>query len=168
MTTTKPKAYWTTMETPIGTILLVGDGERLQELHLPDRFDDDSVPTGSVRDRSALAEPVRQLGGYFAGELTSFDLALDPAGTPFQQKVWWALADIPYAETESYGEVAARIGNHKACRAVGLANSRNPIAIVLPCHRVIGADGTLTGYGGGLDLKQRLLDMEAAVLARSR
>ncbi len=109
---------------------------------------------------AALVETLEQLESYFDHRLTIFSLPLDPAGTEFQRRVWWALADIGYGRTESYGQLAARIGNPKACRAVGLANGRNPLPIVLPCHRVIGSSGGLTGYGGGLDLKQRLLDHE--------
>ena len=96
----------------------------------------------------------------FAGQLTSFDLPLDPAGTGFQRRVWAALLDIPYGQTASYGQLAGRIGQPAASRAVGLANGRNPIAIIIPCHRVIGSDGSLTGYGGGLDRKRFLLDLE--------
>jgi methylated-DNA-[protein]-cysteine S-methyltransferase len=107
-----------------------------------------------------LAEVIRQLQAYFAGELENFDLAVSPQGTPFQQKVWSELQRIPYGETLSYGELARRIGNPKACRAVGLANGSNPISIVIPCHRVIGSNGKLTGYGGGLPIKEKLLALE--------
>ena len=107
-----------------------------------------------------LDEAVRQLGEYFAGERRDFDLPLDPVGTPFQLTVWAALRDIPYAETINYGQLAGRVGNPHASRAVGLANGRNPISIVVPCHRVIGANGSLTGYGGGLDRKRTLLELE--------
>ena len=102
-----------------------------------------------------------QLGEYFAKERREFDLPTRPGGTPFQAAVWQELGRIPYGETRTYGEIAARIGNPKACRAVGMANNRNPISIVLPCHRVIGADGSLVGYGGGLDIKRMLLDLES-------
>ena len=114
-----------------------------------------------------LAKAVEQLEAYFAGELTQFDLPLVPEGTAFQLQVWRALADIPYAKTESYGSVAARIGNPKASRAVGMANNKNPLAIVLPCHRVIGSNGGLVGYGGGLWMKEWLLQHEAAVVERN-
>lgn len=107
-----------------------------------------------------LQETQRQLNAYFAGTLTSFDLPLAPKGTPFQQAVWQALRTIPYAETRTYGEIAAAVGNPKACRAVGMANHANPIAIVIPCHRVVGKNGTLTGYAGGLERKQVLLELE--------
>jgi methylated-DNA-[protein]-cysteine S-methyltransferase len=111
-------------------------------------------------ETALLLEAVRQLDAYFAGELKEFTLPLAPEGTEFMKKVWAALCEIPYGRTASYGEVAERIGAPKAARAVGLANNRNPIPIFIPCHRVIGADGSLTGYAGGLDMKQKLLDLE--------
>ena len=116
-----------------------------------------------TRDPRMLATARAQLEAYLAGELRTFDLALSSGGTPFQQQVWAELRKIPYGETISYLELATRIGNPKAMRAVGAANGRNPIAIIVPCHRVIGADGRLTGYGGGLWRKRRLLDLERAV-----
>jgi methylated-DNA-[protein]-cysteine S-methyltransferase len=115
---------------------------------------------GWQEDASELIEPVRQLRAYFAGQLDNFDLALSPQGTPFQQRVWSELCKIPYGETISYGELARRIGNPNASRAVGLANGSNPIPIVIPCHRVIGSNGKLTGYGGGLPIKEKLLALE--------
>ena len=111
-------------------------------------------------DRAALRETIRQLHAYFAGELEDFNLPLGPEGTPFQLGVWKRLCDIPYGETISYGELARRIGNPNASRAVGLANGSNPIPIVIPCHRVIGSNGKLTGYGGGLPIKEKLLALE--------
>ena len=109
----------------------------------------------------ALAETVfRQLDEYFAGTRTAFDFPCAPQGTPFQQKVWAALCEIPYGETRSYKQIAEAVGKPKACRAVGMANNRNPIIIVIPCHRVIGANGALTGYGGGLEMKRALLELE--------
>lgn len=110
-----------------------------------------------------LAETVRQLDEYFAGKRHDFDLPLAPQGTPFQQRVWAALRQIPYGTTASYGQIAAAIGNPKASRAVGMANNRNPIAVIIPCHRVIGADGSLVGYGGGLPIKKQLLELEGAL-----
>ena len=107
-----------------------------------------------------MREALRQLRAYFAGDLEGFDLQLAPDGTPFQQKVWKALCKIPYGETISYGELAKRIGNPNASRAVGLANGSNPIPIIIPCHRVIGSNGKLTGYGGGLPIKEKLLALE--------
>jgi methylated-DNA-[protein]-cysteine S-methyltransferase len=114
-----------------------------------------------VRDDAAFDDAVEQLDAYFAGELTEFDLELDLDGTAFNRQVWTALRDIPYGETRSYGDIARVIGSPGASRAVGAANGRNPIAIVIPCHRVIGASGALTGYGGGLDRKRQLLELEA-------
>ena len=113
-----------------------------------------------VRVRSTWRETIRQLRAYFAGELEAFDLPLAPQGTPFQLAVWKRLCEIPYGETISYGELARRIGNPNASRAVGLANGSNPIPIVIPCHRVIGSNGKLTGYGGGLPIKEKLLALE--------
>ena len=158
--------YRRTVSSPIGEILLVAEDSGLRELHLPGTFDDSEVASDEVSDCEALAEAADQLGAYFAGELTRFDLPLVLSGTDFQVRVWRALADIPYARTESYGSVAARIGNAKASRAVGMANNKNPLAIVLPCHRVIGSDGSLVGYGGGLWMKQWLLQHEAKVAER--
>jgi methylated-DNA-[protein]-cysteine S-methyltransferase len=111
-----------------------------------------------------LARATEQLNEYFAGERRGFDLPLAPTGTDFQLACWRALAEIPYGETRSYGEQAVRIGKPESIRAVGAANGANPIAIILPCHRVIGADGSLTGFGGGLETKRRLLDLEAGIL----
>jgi methylated-DNA-[protein]-cysteine S-methyltransferase len=153
--------YWTTMPSPIGELLLSGDGTELRSVEMAPHF----PPDGARHDPEALADAVAQLGEYFAGERLSFDLALAPVGTPFQQKVWAALREIPYGRTASYGELAAEIGQPTASRAVGLANGRNPIAVVVPCHRVIGRDGTLTGFGGGLDRKRWLLEHERGVLA---
>lgn len=107
-----------------------------------------------------LKEAARQLKNYFAGELKKFSLPLAPEGTPFMKQVWAALCEIPYGKTASYRDIAEKIGRPKAARAVGLANNRNPIPIIIPCHRVIGADGSLVGYGGGLDIKKRLLELE--------
>ncbi|MEM1484003.1 methylated-DNA--[protein]-cysteine S-methyltransferase [Oscillospiraceae bacterium PP1C4] len=114
----------------------------------------------AVVQTTLLREATRQLDLYFAGKLREFDLPLAPKGTSFQQSVWKALCMIGYGETASYGEIARRIGNAKACRAVGMANNRNPIAIFIPCHRIVGSDGSLTGYGGGLDTKRFLLQLE--------
>jgi methylated-DNA-[protein]-cysteine S-methyltransferase len=142
---------------PLGALLLVGDGEALSALLLPGA---EPKPEW-VRDQRAFAQVSAQLRAYFAGELRTFDVSLAPVGTPFQQRVWSALREIPYGATVSYGELAARLGQPTASRAVGLANGRNPIAIIVPCHRVIGANGTLVGYGGGLDRKRWLLEFEA-------
>ncbi len=127
----------------------------------------DETPPGEVGERNpaAVADVMRQLQEYLAGERRTFDVTLAPAGTPFQQRVWEALLTIPYGETISYGEQARRIGQPTASRAVGGANGRNPISIIVPCHRVIGASGKLTGYAGGVDRKDWLLAHERAVLA---
>ena len=148
---------------PLGEILLVADEWGLRELHLPGSFAREDATSASRPTNAALEQGLEQLEAYFAGELTQFDLPLTPEGTDFQLKVWRALKDIGFAKTESYGSVAARIGNPKASRAVGMANNKNPLAIVIPCHRVIGANGSLVGYGGGLWMKQWLLNHEAAV-----
>jgi len=150
------------VDSPIGHLLLQTDGVALTGLYMdvPDR------PTRGLSDgqedanAGPLLEAVRQLEEYFAGKRRDFDLPLRLNGTEFQQRVWRALTEIPYGETWSYGELATRIGNPNASRAVGLANGRNPISILVPCHRVIGADGSLTGYGGGLQRKQWLLAHE--------
>ncbi|MDB6084950.1 MAG: ogt [Gammaproteobacteria bacterium] len=153
---------YTYNESPIGRLLLSSDGVALTGLYMdvpdhPPRGLDDWT-----RDPSSgpLPETIRQLGEYFAGHRRDFDLPLLLHGTEFQQRVWNALRDIPYGATWSYGQLAKRIDSPNASRAVGLANGRNPISILVPCHRVIGADGSLTGYGGGLDRKQWLLAHE--------
>jgi len=119
-----------------------------------------------LADAKPLQNYLDQLASYFDGQLKRFTLTVEPAGTPFQQQVWDALLDIPYGDTISYGELARRIGNPNACRAVGAANGRNPISIIIPCHRVIGSNGKLTGYGGGMANKVWLLEHERAVLSR--
>lgn len=150
------------IDTPVGRLLLSVDAEgRLTRLHFPDDPRAQPESDGWVFDEQALAEPCRQLQAYFAGELHDFDLELAPQGTPFQLQVWEALRAIPYGATASYGEIARAVGMPNAARAVGGANNRNPLAIVVPCHRVIGAGGSLTGYGGGLERKRLLLDLEA-------
>lgn len=147
------------IDSPIGPLTLAGHGRTLSHLlmldhaHAPDS-------SGWRRDDTAFAAVVEQLDAYFAGERTTFDLALELAGTDFQRRVWAALLTIPYGETRSYGQLASQIGTPSASRAVGLANGRNPVSIIVPCHRVIGSNGKLTGYGGGLDRKRALLDLE--------
>ena len=146
--------------TPIGPLLLAGDAAGLRFV-LFSRGRKSVAPRPEWEpDRGLLDEPVRQLSAYFAGKLREFELAVAPEGTSFQREVWSELQRIPYGETISYGEVARRIGNPKAVRAVGLANGSNPISIIIPCHRVIGSNGSLTGYGGGLPTKQALLALE--------
>jgi methylated-DNA-[protein]-cysteine S-methyltransferase len=148
------------LDSPIGPLLIAGDEKGLRFLLFSrGRHAVEPEPDWET-DRGLLKEPVKQLNAYFAGKLQTFDVPLAPEGTPFQSQVWRALCDIPYGETTSYGELAKRIGNPKAVRAVGLANGSNPISIIIPCHRVIGSNGSLTGYGGGLPIKQALLALE--------
>jgi methylated-DNA-[protein]-cysteine S-methyltransferase len=153
---------YTMFESQVGELLAAIDSDgRLTRLHFHDG-PHTPVPSAEwTRDESAFVELRRQLDAYFAGELESFDLDLAPSGTPFQREVWSALCTIPYGATASYGEIAHAVGQPGAARAVGGANNRNPIAIVIPCHRVIGAGGSLTGYGGGLPRKRWLLALEA-------
>ena len=151
---------YTVIDSPVGPLMLAGDDAVLRELWFlqgRQRVAPNPAWTESAR---AFAKVARQLEAYFAGRLRQFDVAVDPGGTPFQSAVWHALREIPYGETISYGELARRIGNPKAVRAVGLANGANPISIVIPCHRVIGTDGSLVGYGGGLPTKRALLSLE--------
>ncbi|MGH3491914.1 MAG: methylated-DNA--[protein]-cysteine S-methyltransferase [Sciscionella sp.] len=151
----------TTMGSPIGRLQIISDGSAVTEI----LFCEDDA--GAVDDlaEGLLAAAVSQLKQYFAGELQEFDLALAAEGTPFQRRVWAALRDIPYGATASYGEIARRLGmSPAAARAVGHANSTNPIPIVVPCHRVIGADGSLTGYAGGLHRKEFLLHLEGSLV----
>jgi methylated-DNA-[protein]-cysteine S-methyltransferase len=152
--------YYAWMETPVGRLLVAGDDEGLRYVLFAEGREQVRPKDGWVEDPARLAEPIRQLAGYFAGTLRQFDLAVAPEGTAFQRRVWQELLTIPYGETRSYGELARRIGKPNASRAVGLANGANPISIVIPCHRVIGSDGTLTGYGGGLRNKEWLLALE--------
>jgi methylated-DNA-[protein]-cysteine S-methyltransferase len=153
------------LPSPIGPLTLVAEAGRLTALYLDtERHRPDEHSLGEPGDPGAapFAAATRQLADYFAGQLTEFDLPLALAGTDFQRRVWAALQTIPYGQTWSYAQLAEKIGRVSAVRAVGLANSKNPIAVVIPCHRVIGSDGSLTGYGGGLDRKQFLLDLESA------
>jgi methylated-DNA-[protein]-cysteine S-methyltransferase len=152
---------YTTLESPIGELLLLGDGQALHGLYMQDGRKPRQIAR-SWRERSAAFAPViAQLHEYFAGQPLTFELPLVMRGTEFEQCVWHALREIPYGQTVSYGEIARRIGQPAAARAVGLANARNPIAVIVPCHRVIGADGSLTGYGGGLERKRILLELES-------
>ena len=151
---------YTYMESPVGRLLLAGDEAGLHRIGFP-QGKNTPEPKPDWRNEAKCLDGVsRQLEAYFAGELREFDLPLKMDGTPFQIKVWRALQDIPYGETISYGELARRIGNPKGSRAVGLANGRNPIPIVVPCHRVIGSNGKLVGFGGGLTTKEALLGLE--------
>lgn len=146
---------------PLGPLTLVGDDGVLVGVYFAAATRPPDPATIGEYDPDALAEARRQVDEYFAGGRTRFDLALRLDGTGFQRRVWEQLRDIPYGATRSYGEVAAHVGGPKTTRAVGLANGRNPISIVVPCHRVIGADGSLVGYGGGLERKRWLLDLES-------
>ena len=152
------------LESPVGRLLLAADEAGLQEISFQSSFqtnDGAAQPkAGWVENASALQEPLRELRAYFAGEHENFTIPLAPRGTPFQKEVWSELLKIPYGETISYGELARRIGNPAASRAVGLANGSNPIPIIIPCHRVIGSNGKLTGYGGGLPIKEKLIALE--------
>jgi methylated-DNA-[protein]-cysteine S-methyltransferase len=159
---------YATLETPIGLLQFFGGEAGLLTVTLPN----EGPPAAEARlrhllgeveiveNRAALAPALAQFEAYFRGELRAFDLPLDPRGTPFQRQVWAAVARIPYGETRAYGEIAAAIDKPAAVRAVGLANGANPLPIVIPCHRVIGSNGSLTGYGGGLEAKRRLLALE--------
>ncbi|EFE66052.1 methylated-DNA-protein-cysteine methyltransferase [Streptomyces viridosporus ATCC 14672] len=150
----------TVIDSPYGPLTLVADDGVLCGLYMTDHRHRPPEETFGDRDATPFAEAREQLAAYFAGELKEFTLELHLHGTPFQRRVWDLLTRIPYGETRSYGRLADDLGNPRASRAVGLANGRNPISIIVPCHRVIGASGGLTGYGGGLDRKQRLLDFE--------
>ncbi|MDQ2751049.1 MAG: methylated-DNA--[protein]-cysteine S-methyltransferase [Actinomycetota bacterium] len=153
---------YTWFESPIGALLLVRDDVGLTGLYLPHGKYPVTVAPSWERDDGAFADVTSQLEEYFAGRRREFDLPLRPIGTAFQLRVWNALLDIPYGQTTSYGKTAAEIGAPTASRAVGLANGQNPIPIIIPCHRVVGANGSLTGYGGGLDAKRWLLAHEAS------
>jgi methylated-DNA-[protein]-cysteine S-methyltransferase len=155
------KDEWWVTPTPVGHMLVVGDSEWLHFVGLPGSFEESAMDPERRGSPDSVDEAVLQIDAYFDHQLREFSLPLQPSGTEFQRRVWFALADIGYGTTESYAQLASRVGNPKACRAVGLANGRNPIPLVLPCHRVIGSNGSLTGYGGGLDLKKWLLDHEA-------
>jgi methylated-DNA-[protein]-cysteine S-methyltransferase len=170
ITSTRTSGYTqSVVVSPIGPLTLVAADGGLAgvymdaQRHLPPAWalGEPSGPDGP--DAALLAETADQLAGYFAGERTGFELPLVLDGTGFQRGVWAALRDIPYGETICYGELACRIGNASASRAVGLANGKNPISIIVPCHRVVGSDGSLTGYGGGLDRKRFLLALEQRV-----
>jgi len=151
---------YTRMESPVGRLVLVGDEAGLRQVWFAEGRRVEVVERDWREDKAAFAEAVRQLRAYFAGELREFDLELAPVGTEFQLRVWHELRRIGYGETISYGELARRVGNAKAARAVGLANGSNPLPIIVPCHRVIGGDGSLTGFGGGLPNKKWLLELE--------
>ena len=156
------------IDSMLGPLTIVAEDGQIRCLYMDlqrHRPDDRELgePDQGGRDVEPFKAAADQLDAYFAGERTTFDLPLAARGSDFQQRVWAALLGIPYGATESYGDLAQRIGSPGAARAVGLANGKNPIGIVIPCHRVVGSDGSLTGYGGGLDRKRQLLDLERAV-----
>jgi len=152
--------YYTHVDSPLGPLLLTGDGHALTRLSMTQQKHAPHIEPDWQCDPAPFADARAQLDAYFDGRRHDFDLPLAPAGTEFQRTVWTALCAIPHGRTTSYGDLARRIGRPAASRAVGLANGRNPIAIIVPCHRVIGADGSLTGYGGGIKRKRWLLDHE--------
>ncbi|MFB7511663.1 methylated-DNA--[protein]-cysteine S-methyltransferase [Streptomyces sp. NPDC056144] len=156
-----PTIRHTVVDSPYDPLTLVAVDGVLSRIHMTDQRHRPPEETFGEPDPRPFDETVRQLDAYFAGELTEFDLPLHLVGTPFQLRVWEELRRIPYGETRTYGELAEALGNPAASRAVGLANGKNPVSIVVPCHRVIGSGGSLTGYGGGLARKQRLLAFEA-------
>lgn len=156
--------FYTTMESPVDDILILGDGKTISRVFMDgQKYSPQLSPQLQddwQRDDDCYRNAREQLEAYFAGDLTTFDLPLNPTGTDFQKQVWKALLQIPFGETVSYQAIANSINNPKAVRAVGAANGRNPIGIIVPCHRVIGANGSLTGYAGGLERKQWLLEHE--------
>lgn len=151
------------LASPLGRIGIAENGRALTDLF----FGGEALPGAVVRSTPLLERAAAQLEEYFAGTRTAFDLPLEAEGTPFQRRVWEALQEIPYGTTVSYARIAARAGNPRASRAVGAANRRNPLAIVVPCHRVVGADGSLTGYAGGLERKEFLLRLERAAAEKT-
>ena len=163
MTTATTPLLWTTIDSPVGELFLAGDGNSLSCVYMRRQRHRPAHDPAWIRDDERMAFAADQLREYFGGERTGFDLSLEPrGGDEFERRVWDQLLTIPYGETRSSGEIARAIGAPDAARAVGRANGRNPIAIVVPCHRVIGSDGSLTGYGGGLERKRWLLDFESA------
>lgn len=152
--------YYDIIESLVCPILLAGDEKGLKHVIFLKGERQVEIPDDWVENKELFREATRQLEAYFSGKLESFDLKLAPEGTEFQKSVWKALCKIPYGETRTYKDIAASVGKPKAYRAVGLANNRNPIAIIVPCHRVIGSNGKLTGYASGLDLKAFLLKLE--------
>lgn len=163
MTNLPDTIYYDEIDSPVGTLRLVADGRGLREIRFERERHPKQAYPGWVRAAAPLKSARVQLQEYFAGERRHFELPLHPVGTPFQLEVWQELGRIPYGATISYGELARRIDKPQAVRAVGAANGRNPLPIVLPCHRVIGANGSLTGFGGGLPTKRYLLDLEDRV-----
>ncbi|MGB2620931.1 MAG: methylated-DNA--[protein]-cysteine S-methyltransferase [Candidatus Acidiferrum sp.] len=157
--------FYFTMKSPVGPLLLVGDERGLRQVHFANGRRPKSPARDWTEDKAPFREAMRQLETYFEGKLREFDLPLALEGTEFQKLVWSNLQKIPYGETVSYGQLARRIGSPEAARAVGLANGSNPIPIIIPCHRVIGSNGNLTGFGGGLPVKKKLLELERGQLS---
>lgn len=157
--------FYTTFESPVGPLLLAGDADGLRRVSFESSKHAAPPQADWRQDKAPFAEVICQLQAYFRGELREFDVPLAMEGTEFQLRVWNALRGIPYGETISYLQLAERIGNPKAVRAVGLANGSNPIPIIIPCHRVIGSDGSLTGFGGGISTKKKLLELESKQLS---
>ena len=155
----------TIIDSPLGDLTLVADGGALCAVYFPEHRHRPGPATFGARDGGGFAEPARQLAEYFAGARTAFDLPTAAAGAAFQRRVWALVARIPYGQTSTYRALAAALGNPALARAVGAANGRNPLSVIVPCHRVLGSDGGLTGYGGGLDRKRRLLALERDALA---
>ena len=155
--------HYTYTSSPLGELLLAGDGSYLEIVGLPEGNRAMRAQQGWSHLDHGFVEAEKQLRAYFAGELRNFDLQFKPVGTPFQLDVLKALLTIPYGDIRTYGEIAAQIGRPKSARAVGAANGRNPLPIVIPCHRVLGSDGQLTGFGGGLPAKQFLLNLEQGI-----
>jgi methylated-DNA-[protein]-cysteine S-methyltransferase len=162
------KTYYASFSSPIGLIQLRGCDRALTGVFMEEHRHLPPLPIDSVEDCAPFREAWSQMEEYFAGERREFSLAVRASGTPFCMRVWQELRLLPYGATASYGEIARRIGNPRAVRAVGLANGRNPISIIVPCHRVIGANGSLTGYGGGVERKRFLLALEAEAISRSK
>ncbi len=158
--------YYSQLDSPVGCLTLLGNERALTGLYMHEHRHQLAMPPDCTRRDDVFRRAREQLAAYFAGELRQFAVPLESEGSPFQKAVWQALCDIPFGATESYGGLARRLGNANASRAVGLANGRNPISIIVPCHRVIGANGSLTGYGGGLERKRWLLEHELRIAGR--
>jgi methylated-DNA-[protein]-cysteine S-methyltransferase len=157
--------FYFTIKSPVGRLLLAGDERGLRQVYFANGRRPKTPSRDWTEDKAPFRETIRQLGAYFEGKLQEFDLPLVVEGTEFQKLVWSNLQKIPYGETVSYGQLARRIGSPEAARAVGLANGSNPIPIIIPCHRVIGSNGDLTGFGGGLPVKKKLLELERGQLS---
>ncbi len=159
------QVYYSYLKSPIGKLMVVGTRSAIKAIMFPAGKNTHAPAPDWIEESKYLKKAIDQLKAYFAGKLQCFELELSPEGTAFQQSVWKALKEIPYGKTTSYGEIAEKLGNPKASRAVGAANGKNPIPIVIPCHRVIGKSGDLTGFGGGLDTKEKLLTLEQEVIS---